>query len=115
MLCNKKPHPATQDWFLRGLASPPVDAAAQDELWRAVQDVVSDLQDARSWYDELYTAEERESGLETGLVLDAGGRRPEEKVPGLRLEAMLRFEETGVMPRDQPPLPTGGVGVGMKR
>lgn len=142
MLCNKKPNPLVQDWFVKGLNDPAVtalsaaDKAAQDEFWKEVQDAVAEQQDSRSWYDELYTLEEREGeggidAVDTGLVLDERGdpvRREErerekekekEKVGGggLRLDSMFRFMETGVYPQDQPPLPTGlppGLGM-MKR
>lgn len=139
MLCNKKPNPLVQDWFVKGLNDPAVtalstaDKTEQDEFWKEVQDAVAEQQDSRSWYDELYTLEEREGeggidAVDTGLVLDERGdpvRREErerekekEKVGGgLRLDSMFRFMETGVHPRDQPPLPTGlppGLGM-MKR
>lgn len=132
MLCNKKPNPLVQDWFVKGLNDPAVtalstfDKAEQNEFWKAVQDVVAEQQDSRSWYDELYTLEEREGeggieAVETGLKLDRPGGEPvrreererekeKEKVGGgggLRLDSMFRFMETGVHPRDQPPLPTG--------
>lgn len=130
MLCNKKPNATVQDWFIRGLNDEavstltPSDKHAQDEFWAAVKDIVAEQQDERNWYDDLYTLEEREEGIEnvdTGLVLDAEGgvvrREEKEKVGGgLKLESMLRFMETGVHPRDQPPLPTGPQGLGgMKR
>lgn len=139
MICNKKPNALVQDWFVRGLNDPAVtalssgDKAGQSEFWREVQDVVAEQQDGRSWYDELYTLEEREGGVdavETGLVLDERGdpvrreererereREKEKAGGGLRLDSMFRFMETGVHPRDQPPLPTGlppGLGM-MKR
>ncbi|KAI5838823.1 mediator of RNA polymerase II transcription complex subunit 8-domain-containing protein [Morchella snyderi] len=130
MLCNKKPNAAVADWHHAALhdaavgALTPADRRAQDDFWAAVYDVVQEQQVERSWYDDLYTAEEREAGVEsvvTGLEM-AGGvpvRRGEGElgakagvVPGaLRLEAMLRFMETGVAPRDQAPLPSGVVGL----
>lgn len=141
MICNKKPNALVQDWFVKGLNDPavmalsPADKTEQNEFWKDVQDLVAEQQDSRSWYDELYTLEEREGeggidAVETGLVLDERGdpvrreererEREKEKEKaggGLRLDSMFRFMETGVLPRDQPPLPTGlppGLGM-MKR
>ncbi|KAL7265826.1 mediator of RNA polymerase II transcription subunit 8 [Rhizina undulata] len=89
-----------------------------NELLLECRDILVEQQEDRNWYDELYTMEEQEAGIgseQTGLV---EGRLEVEKGKagaGLRLEAMLRFVSTGIMPADQPPLPTGVVGGSQKR
>jgi mediator of RNA polymerase II transcription subunit 8, fungi type len=116
-LLNKKLNPKVQDWVLEALNTPaPANPAAQDELWNSARDIVAEQQDERNWYDDIYTLEEREAGtegIETGVseegLAGAEGKK-DEKIPGaLKLEAMLRFMGTGVMPADQPPLPPTGV------
>jgi mediator of RNA polymerase II transcription subunit 8 len=98
-------NPTVQEWVSKALNDPPED---QDELWENAKDIVAEQQDERNWYDDAYTLEEREAGIE-GIETGISERKKEEKkdvgVPGLKLESMLRFMETGVLPAEQPPLP----------
>lgn len=98
-------NPTVEDWVSKALSDPPED---QDQLWDNAKDIVAEQQDERNWYDDLYTLEEREAGIEgieTGLIEKKEEKKKDTGVVGLGLESMLRFMETGVLPADQPPLP----------
>ncbi|KAG0642606.1 mediator of RNA polymerase II transcription complex subunit 8-domain-containing protein [Tuber brumale] len=114
-LLNKKLNPIVQDWALRALNSPTVN---NDDLWDRAREIVQEQQEERNWYDDIYSLEEREAGtegIETGISEEK--EEKEEAIPGLKLEAILRFMETGVVPADQPALPMAAMpGTGpMKR
>ncbi|CUS08266.1 unnamed protein product [Tuber aestivum] len=114
-LLNKKLNSTVQDWTLKALNAPTVN---NDDLWDRAREIVQEQQEERNWYDDIYSLEEREAGtegIETGISEEK--QEKEEAIPGLKLEAILRFMETGVAPADQPALPMAAMpGTGpMKR
>ncbi|RPA97208.1 hypothetical protein L873DRAFT_1691487, partial [Choiromyces venosus 120613-1] len=115
-LLNKKLNPTVQDWVLSALNAPTVN---NDDLWDRAREIVQEQQEERNWYDDIYSLEEREAGtegIETGIS-EEKQEKEEAAIPGLKLENILRFMETGVAPADQPALPMAAMpGTGpMKR
>ncbi|KAF8254021.1 hypothetical protein K440DRAFT_592789 [Wilcoxina mikolae CBS 423.85] len=111
-LLTKKPPPETFDSVWAALQAPPVDAATE-ELWGKAAEIVEKIQMSREWYDEVVTAEERDTGAvreeewvlggEEGEGAEERRRRAEREMNALT--GVLRFCATGVPIEKQTPLP----------